>query len=313
MPSLNSGYCENLDVLLSSFRQYLVLRRYSAGTVKHYQAALDRLSAGVDLLQPSASGLKRYVATRRSEVAPGTLNAELVALRSLYRWAFLMGHLPDYRHVVPRSERKPERLPRYLTETEVGRLLAAPDLQTPAGFRDHVMMRLAYETGLRAAEVVALERGSVLAENLVFVSRGKGGVDRVVPFSSELAGLLEAWDYLRRTFRPGKRSVLFVNRYGRGFSTGRSLWVIVNKYSKNALGRGRGYELLARTGTGRPWSGHYPHLLRASFATHLLASGCDLRAIQEMLGHADISTTARYLAVDLETMRREIKKHPRHR
>lgn len=313
LPSLKPRYGGNAAELVSQFLRYLHALRYSPGTVASYTAALGRAGARFDLLAPSWDAVRRFVGDRRRQVSTGTLNTDLSALRTFYGWAHRMEYLTDYSALVPRSARAPARLVRYLTEAEVGRLLAAPDLSDPAGYRDHLLMRLAYESGLRASELVRLGLGDVLPDHTVAVIGGKGRVDRLVPISAELFGLLEAWEAVRRTFRPGKRAALFVNRYGRQFASGRAVWAIVNKYSRHALGRGRGYELLAATGRHKPWSGHYPHLLRASFASHLLANGCDLRAIQEMLGHAQLSTTARYLAVDLAQLRREIAKHPRHR
>ena len=294
------------------YLEYLKLRRYSLGTIKLYEKALARIGKFVDLTSPTNDGLRRFAGERSKVVAVGTLNSDLAAARSFFRWAARMGLLDDYQSLVPRSRRAPARLVRYLTESEVGHLLAAPDLATPQGFRDHVMMRLAYETGLRASEIIALDRGSVLSDGLIAVIGGKGGVDRLVPISTEMQQLLESWEHVRRSFRPGKRSVLFVNRYGRGFSSGQGLWEIVNRYARNALGRGRGFEILVRTGQGKPWTGYYPHLLRASFATHLLHNGCDLRAVQDMLGHVDINTTARYLGADTEFLKAQHAKFFKH-
>ncbi|HKK04464.1 MAG TPA: tyrosine-type recombinase/integrase, partial [Gammaproteobacteria bacterium] len=111
--------------------------------------------------------------------------------------------------------------------------------------------------------------------------------------------------------RPGKASVLFVTQRGRRFSSGRALWDIVDRYARRAIGLGRGYERMTIARRRKPWSGQYPHLLRASMATHMLERGCDLRAVQELLGHASLSTTALYLGVDLALLRREHQKHPR--
>ncbi len=312
-PSLKPPYCKYYGGLISRFIQHLRALRYSSGTVARCEAVLGRAGARFDLAAPTREALRRYAGERRRQVAPGTVNGELSALRRFYGWAWDMEYLLlDYRDFVPCGARVPRRLVRYLTEAEVGRLLAAPNLADPAGFRDHVLLCLAYETGLRASELVQLGLGDVLPDRTVAVVGGKGRVDRLVPISEKMANLLNAWETVRRNLGPGKRAALFVNRYGRQFASGRSVWVIVNKYARDALGRGRGYELLSSTGRRKPWSGYYPHLLRASFASHLLANGCDLRAVQEMLGHAQLSTTGRYLGVDLATLRREIAKHPRH-
>lgn len=238
-----------------------------------------------------------------------TFNQELAGVRAFYAWALRWGFVAeDVPALLPKGRRAPARLPRYLDEYQVGWLLAAPDLTTFTGFRDHVMIRLAYDSGLRAGELVRLCLGDILDDGLLFVSMGKGRVDRYVPYSDAMGALLDQWLVVRRQARPGKRSVLFVTRHGLPFRSGRAVWEIVNRYARDALGLGRGYEMIVKTGQGAPWGGQYPHLLRASFATGLLKSGCDLRAIQEMLGHADVRTTARYLGVDIDMLKREHKK-----
>jgi len=245
-------------------------------------------------------------------VCVSTFNQELTAVRAFYRWAVLWEHTDSSTlALLPRSHRAPKRLPRNLTEHEIGRLLAEPDLSTLVGFRDHVIMRMAYETGLRAAELVALELGGITGDGYVRVVAGKGRVDRLVPISAEMERLLDAWVALRRSTKPGKAAAMFVTHRGRRFTSGRAVWEIVNRYARRAIGLGRGYDRMTAARRQKPWSGQYPHLLRASMATHMLERGCDLRAVQELLGHASISTTALYLGVDLAMLKREHQKHPR--
>lgn len=296
--------------LLSPFERHLVAVGRSPATRREYLRVLRQFAGGVEGLRPPE--VLTWLRTHRDAVGASTFNRTLSVLRTFFRWAWEWEYLPrDLSGTLPRAHRAPKRLPRYLDEYQVGWLLAAPDLATAIGFRDHVLLRLAYETGLRASELAALQLGSVLEDRQVLVERGKGARDRLVPISEAMHALLGDWEAVRRTLRPGKRAALFVTRHGKAFSSGRSVWVIVNRYARAALGLGRGYERIVATRKGRPWGGQYPHLLRASFATHLHQSGCDLRAIQEMLGHSSPSTTALYLGVDLELLKREHAKLPR--
>lgn len=202
--------------------------------------------------------------------------------------------------MLPRSSRPPQRLPRYLSDDQVGAILAAPDLGTLVGFRDHVIMRLLYETGVRAGDLVRLTIGDAMVEHRLLHVAG-----RFVPFSHEMMCLLNDWQNQRWTTRPGKSAILFVTDNGKPFRSARSVWEIINRYARDAIGLARGCDRIGFTARNKPWSGHYPHLFRASFATALINNGCDLRAVQVMLGHADISTTARYLGVDIELLKRE--------
>lgn len=313
LPVLKPSYCK-IDDLLRRYDTYLVAGRKSSDTRRIYRAALVRfLSFFDDPLLPSRSSLNNWLRARREAVSVSTLNSELTAVRTFYQWAHMMEYTPtDYSGTLPRSQRAPKRLVRYLDEYQVSALLAAPELSTFVGYRDHVMMRLAYETGIRASELVRLELGDILEEErLLYVRAGKGGHDRYLPFSEEMLGLLEAWYRVRRTVKPGKSLTLFVTHRGKGFTKGRAVWEIVDRYARAALGLGRGYERIQATHKRKPWQGQYPHLFRSAMATHLLKSGADLRAIQELLGHKSLSTTAHYLSVDLEMLRAAIQKHPR--
>ncbi|RCX32113.1 tyrosine-type recombinase/integrase [Thioalbus denitrificans] len=305
-PALKRTYGRVGD-LLYRFDQYLLVGGRSATTRRVYLATLRRWAAAVgDLLAPSGSSRDDWIRARRRSVGVATFNAEMSALRAFYRWAHFMDlSETDPATFIPHSTRAPRRLVRVLNEYQVGALLSAPDLQTLIGFRDHVILRLVYETGLRASEVVRLELGSVSDDRTVRVDAGKGRVDRILPISEQMLGLLDSWVMLRRATLPGKSAVLFCTHRGKPFRSGRSVWEIVNRYAREAMGLARGYESVRRVARQKPWSGQYPHLLRAAMATHLLERGCDLRAVQELLGHASLSTTARYLAVDIQMLKRE--------
>ena len=305
---------ERERLLLLRFEQDLKWK-YAERTVCIYIAAVKSLHAVVDdLIHPSSSSFTKFLVGRRDVVSVNTINLELTAFRVFYRWLFVNNHVPEnYSVLVPRSRRaEPKRLVKHFTEFQMGQILAQPDLGTWLGFRDHVIMRLIYECGLRSSEVINLSLGSY-SEEWLYIKNGKGRVDRYVPFSSEMKLLLDEWVKIRRKSKPGKKSVLFVTSQGNAFRSNQSVWFLVNRYIKRAVGAGRGYEKLQRTQKHKPWTGFYPHLLRASFATHLLQNGCDIVSVQELLGHKTISTTAAYVGVDLNLLKKEHAKLPRNK
>lgn len=305
LPVLKQSYCK-VDEILLHYERYTLLA-YRTTTRSLYAATLKRWLNHVDNpLAPSLNSIYAWLRARRTAVSVSTINSELAALRAFYCWLHKWAYVSeDYGLRFPRSKRPPRRLPRYLSVEEVARLLAAPALSTLVGFRDHVMMCVAYDTGIRASELIRLAIGDVLDDKVIFVAAGKGGADRYVPITDRSYLLIQEWINVRRKTRPGKSSTLFVTSHGKPFSQGRAVWEIVDRYARAALGVGRGFERIARASKQASWSGQYPHLLRASFATHLHKNGCDLRAIQELLGHASIETTAHYIGMDWEKLRAE--------
>ena len=195
------------------------------------------------------------------------------------------------------APRPGRRLPSLLSRDEVGRLLAQPDPRSPAGRRDRAMLELLYATGLRVSELVSLELNDLNLETRVLVARGKGSKERLVPVGTPAAEAVRA--YLATAREPllrGRRSKdLFVTPRG-GRMTRQGFAKIVGRHARAA-------------GILRPIS---PHKLRHSFATHLLEGGADLRAVQAMLGHADVSTTQIYTHVDRTHVKRLYERfHPR--
>ncbi|HQR30109.1 MAG TPA: tyrosine recombinase [Anaeromyxobacteraceae bacterium] len=196
------------------------------------------------------------------------------------------------------APRRARKLPQLLSREEVERLLAAPrDARGAAGFRDRAMLEMLYATGLRVSELVTLEVNQVDLESRVLLARGKGRKERLVPIGGPAASSLKAWvagprDQMLR----GRRSRdLFVTPRGRRM-TRQGFWKLLGRYARAA-------------GIARRIS---PHKLRHSFATHLLEGGADLRAVQSMLGHADVTTTEIYTHVDRTHARRlHARHHPR--
>ena len=230
-------------------------------------------------------------------LSPASIRRNVSAVRSYFRFLVGDGHLtrdPSERLDTPQRWRT---LPEVLTVDEVRRLLAAPTLDDPLYFRDRAMLEVAYGAGLRVSEWIGIGvKDALLDDGLVRVF-GKGSKERLVPIGRSAIGALAI--YLReqrpKLERGAGKGALFLNARGEPLSR-MGAWKILRKY-------------VERTGIAKTVS---PHTLRHSFATHLLEGGADLRAVQEMLGHADISTTQIYTHVDREYLRQVHKRyHPR--
>jgi integrase/recombinase XerD len=241
--------------------------------------------------------LARLRAMRLAGRSPRSVARWLVAARGFFRWLVAEGVL----QVDPTAHLDPPRtwrtLPSVLSTEEVDALLAAPDRETATGLRDAAMLEVLYATGLRVSELLGLRLADLHLDASYLRCLGKGSKERVVPLGGEAEGMLQA--YLA-TARPelldGKRTpVLFVNRRGTPL-TRQGFWKIIKNYGRRAG---------IRTSLS-------PHTVRHSFATHLLENGADLRSVQAMLGHADISTTQIYTHVNRERLRRLYRDfHPR--
>ncbi|MHB8917240.1 MAG: site-specific tyrosine recombinase XerD [Desulfocucumaceae bacterium] len=214
--------------------------------------------------------------------ASATVARRLAALKSVYRFLINEGRLETDPTENLESPKKVQKLPRVMTVEEVDRLLAQPRISTIPGIRDKAMLELLYATGVRVTELISLDRGSVNLEEGYLRCLGKGSKERIVPMGPLAVRFTEA--YLQRgraKLMGGTNSqALFLNRYGRRM-TRQGFWKIIKKYT-------------ARANIKKDIT---PHTLRHSFATHLLENGADLRAVQELLGHADISTTQIYTHV----------------
>ena len=212
------------------------------------------------------------------------------SMRQLFRFLHNEGLLADDPSVLVGSPKFVRKLPKTISQSQVDSLLEAPDRSTLVGMRDSAMLELVYSTGLRVSELVKLRHESWKAGWLIV--RGKGGKDRLVPYGDRAGALVQT--YLAKRGVPG-HSYLFLTRFAKPMSR-QNFWLRVQGYAKVA---------------GIP-KGMSPHMLRHAFATHLLENGADLRAVQTMLGHSDISTTEIYLHVSRERLRRMHESfHPR--
>ncbi|HMJ18886.1 MAG TPA: site-specific tyrosine recombinase XerD [Gemmatimonadaceae bacterium] len=245
-----------------------------------------------------AKSLREYVYHLKDlGLAPASIRRNVSAVRSYFKFLLGEGHVvrdPSERLETPKRWRT---LPEVLGVEEVEKLLAAPSLDEPLAFRDRAMLELAYGAGLRVSEWISLGvRDVMLQDHLVRVF-GKGAKERLVPIGRRAIGAIAIYlRELRPSLEKGEgKGALFLNSRGRPLSR-MGAWKILRKYVDQA-------------GITKPVS---PHTLRHSFATHLLEGGADLRAVQEMLGHVDISTTQIYTHIDREYLRSVHKQfHPR--
>ena len=230
-------------------------------------------------------------------LAPSSIRRNISAVRTYFRFLLSDGVVtrdPSERLETPRRWRT---LPDVLTVPEISRLLAAPTLDDPLAFRDRAMLEIAYGAGLRVSEWISIGVRDVLFEDKLVRVFGKGSKERLVPIGRSAIGAVATYvrELRPRLEKGGGKGVLFLNARGEPLSR-MGAWKILRRY-------------VERAGITKAVS---PHTLRHSFATHLLEGGADLRAVQEMLGHADISTTQIYTHVDREYLRQVHKQyHPR--
>jgi integrase/recombinase XerD len=246
----------------------------------------------------SARTLREYVYHLKDlGLSPSSIRRNVSAVRSYFRFMLAEGLLvrdPSERLEAPKRWRT---LPEVLTVDEAERLLAAPSLDEPLAFRDRAMLELAYGAGLRVSEWISLSVRDVLMEDHLVRVFGKGSKERLVPIGRKAIGAVAIYTReLRPKLERGQgKGILFLNARGQPLSR-MGAWKMLRKYVEIAK-------------ITKPVS---PHTLRHSFATHLLEGGADLRAVQEMLGHSDISTTQIYTHVDREYLRAVHRQfHPR--
>lgn len=244
------------------------------------------------------AGITLYLVTlRRHGRAAATIKRRAAAIRAFYRF-LLREELLDADPTVNLAPPKlPRRLPKVLSVEEVGRLLTTPDAATPAGMRDRAMLELMYASGLRVSEATTLNLGDIDLGHELVRCVGKGSKERLVPVGTQAIKALRTYLAHGRAAlvkrRPGQ--ALFVNQHG-GRLTRQGCWKLIRLYAR-------------RAGIAKPLT---PHVLRHSFATHLLERGADLRAVQEMLGHASVATTQVYTHVTRDHLRDVYARaHPR--
>lgn len=269
-----------LDTFLAVSRARLAPR-----TVESYRRDLEDFLRwfGRGLSEADQEDIESYLADLRAEGrTPATLARRLAALRSFFRHQALIGAREDNPAAGIASPRRTRKLPRTLSASEAERLIEAAAGTTPRALRDAALVELLYGAGLRVSEAVGLERAAVDLDERLVRCVGKGGKERVVPIGRRAVEALRRYQARGRPFLDRRhRPELFLNSRGGPLSRAGAFLILRRLAEKAGLEPGR----------------VHPHLLRHSFATHLLEGGADLRSVQEMLGHADLATTELYTHV----------------
>ncbi len=277
----------------------------AANTMAGYRRDLQIWAAWLNaerctgLMQANRECVQAYLAFEAGRAKAATLARRMASLRKFYRHWLHSGRLQLDPTLDLHSPQRIRPLPKAIPEERIEALLDAPDISTPAGIRDRAMLELMYATGLRVSELVTLPMGQIhLREKFVQVLAGKGGKQRLVPMGETAA------DWVARYFsesrpllvREGQLAEAFVNQRGEAL-TRQGFWFIIKQYA--AVAGIAGKQLT-------------PHALRHSFATHLLNHGADLRVVQMLLGHADITTTQIYTQVAAARLKAlHMQHHPR--
>ena len=289
--AIASPRAQPYEHLVLDFLAYLEFERgLSRNTLDAYRSDLLQFGewlrrTGRDPLALDAPGLAEFVAELahgrdgKAPAKPATLQRKVACLRSFHRHLRRQGLIEDDPTTLLKAPREIRKLPQVLSRDEVGRLLSQPEGAEPPALRDRALLEVMYACGLRASEAIELEVADLDLDGRELRARGKGNKERLVPVGSAAARALGVYLIRGRPRLVGDRyeTRLFVNHRGNGL-TRQGLYKIVQRYAASA-------------GLDSKMS---PHTLRHTFATHLLAGGCDLRSLQEMLGHADVATTQLY-------------------
>jgi integrase/recombinase XerD len=284
------------------FLSYLrVEKGLSPNTLLAYQNDLEKLSRFAadrarDLLSLERDDIKDFIKhLHEAGLEARSIGRTLVTVRNLYKFLLLDGYLKRDPSVNIETPKSWQSLPKFLIQEEVERLLEGPDTSTPNGLRDKAMLEVLYATGVRVSELVALKLADLNLDLGVLTTLGKGSKERSIPVGKSAVQWIKKYLPLRHKILGNQsRPYLFLTPKGQPISR-QGFWKIIVDYGEKAK------------------IGHItPHLLRHSFATHLLENGADLRSVQMMLGHSDISTTQIYTHITNERLKEIYKKfHPR--
>jgi integrase/recombinase XerD len=292
LPPLIEQFCDSL----------LVEDGLSKNTLLAYQRDLNALDSWLlekksTLTEASAKDLQDYIAQRHLDSKATSSNRRLTVIRRFYRYLIREGLRHDDPTLPIKAAKQPMRFPKSLSEAQVESLINAPNTEAPMGLRDRAMMEVLYASGLRVSELVLLKTIEVSLNEGILRVFGKGSKERLVPMGEQAVDWVTTYlKGARAELLKGQISeALFVTQRG-GPMTRQMFWVLIKKYA-----------LIA--GVNVPLS---PHTLRHAFATHLLNHGADLRVVQLLLGHSDISTTQIYTHIARERLRTlQQQHHPR--
>jgi integrase/recombinase XerD len=294
-----------MDKLLDEYLRYLAVEKgLSPNTLEAYSRVLRDFTTFLE--EAGASSYREVdqdhcflylISLRKAGKAPASQEQAVAAIRGFFRFALAEGYLPQDPTVNLEGPKKGFALPRVLSVEQVERLLAMPKVSTPFGLRDRAMLELLYATGLRVGELVELKLEDLELAHNYLRTIGKGRKERIVPVGEDAVYWLAT--YLREGRGKLAKSAavpqVFLNRYGKPLSR-QYVWRLVERYAAEAK--------------LPDWVS--PHVLRHSFATHLLIGGADLRSVQAMLGHADIATTQIYTHLSRGHLKNVYDKyHPR--
>ena len=291
---------------LASFKEYLQIELgLSPNTQESYERDLRIFCRALSLEPEQLPSVQRariisYITRLKLQGrAASTIARKLAAIKAFYRFLVTENYLETDPSEALEAGTKGIHLPKVLTEQEIRSLLEAPDLSTAEGVRDRALLEMLYATGMRVSEAVTLKLAGVNLSLRYVIAFGKGSKERIVPLGSVAAEYLQRYlETARNTFLTQGQTdpeILFLGVGGHGLTRQR-VWEILRQYGSLA-------------GIPKQLS---PHMLRHSFATHLLDNGADLRSVQEMLGHADISTTQIYTHLTNKRLREVYEKaHPR--
>ena len=294
-----------MDKLLDKYVTYLKAERnFSPFTVRNYSSDILgffgflRQEGGTSLEGIDHLTVRRYMGSLlENGVVRGSISRKMSALRSFFRYLNQQGLIATDPMTKVSGLKGEKRLPNFLTSEEILRLLSAPDTTTPQGLRDRAILELLYAAGLRVSEITSLDIGSVDLGTCQVRVWGKGSKERITLIGKPAAGALEQYLGCGRPKLLGQKDTkaLFLNRFGDRIAE-RRIQYIIKEYAKRAGINGR----------------VHPHMLRHTFATHMLDGGADLRVVQELLGHASLSSTQIYTHVTTSQMRsRYLEAHPR--
>jgi integrase/recombinase XerD len=286
-------------------KEYLTYIQVEKGLARHtlesYRRDLDRLHAWStankkQIAELSRSDLRKWIASlSREGLAPTSIARAVSAARGFFKFLMLDGHIKSHPAEDLDTPQRFSYLPKFLTEDEINRLLAAPDVATEEGIRDRAILEIMYATGLRVSELVGLKNADIdLLAGLV-VCQGKGNKERRVPLGKSAIHWLQQYTAVKAGYGKASAPNLFLHR-GRPF-TRQLAWSTIKRHAETA-----GIKNVS------------PHTLRHSFATHLLQHGADSRSVQALLGHSDISTTQIYTHItDVHLRSAYDRHHPRAR
>ena len=285
-----------IQPLLDAYARYLVAEKnLSPYTIRNYRSDLVDFARyleereGVDPLEADRQSFRRYLGHARDQgIVTASLTRRASTIRNFYAFLAREGHLPTNPLAGVSAPKRERRLPTILTKGDLDALIQSADEQTPQGIRNRAILELMYAAGVRLSEVVGLDLKNLDLSERTLLVRGKGNKERMVLVGEPAEKALRRYLADARTqLSDGESQALFLNRDG-GRLSGRSMQQIVRRHALRA-----GLDVRV-----------HPHLLRHSFATHLLDGGAELRVVQELLGHASASTTQIYTHVTEEQARR---------